>query len=369
MKFKDFPGGVQQVTPIVVTIIVVLVSISCSYLFFRRNKLYTFKSLLQLYEKKHAYEELDEKIEVNEKGDNNNNEEGKKEKKMFLNNKTTNITLQYVITLTKTVKIFIFSYPNEYKYLGLGICKHLKFSCTNVQGKIRGKWNNKEDVEKNLNKIFRSYTPVYIDKKNNLIHFIIRVYHPDAQFIDGGKLSTYLNRMSIKTNVEINGPYGLLEYKGNNNFVYLSKQLKITKHLVLIAGGTGMTPFFRLLNHLLFSEKDKEKHIYITFIYANRNEDEILLKSVFDGYEEQFTNFKRVYSVDTCLRSSNKNLFENIGYLNIDILKKYILKFEKLDIPIKKKDTLVLLCGPPPMTAFIKTIIKDQMEMQNFIIL
>ncbi|CRG94033.1 NADH-cytochrome b5 reductase, putative [Plasmodium gallinaceum] len=321
--------------------------------FFRKKD--CAKNLFHIYSEKHAYEELDDK---NEKTN------------VFLNKKKQILKLHKIIKLTKTVKIFIFSYPNEYEYLGLGICKHIKFSGLNKEGKIKGKWNNNDDKEKDLKQIFRSYTPIYIDKKNKHVHFVIRIYYPDDNYVDGGKMSMQLNNLKYNDKLEITGPFGLLEYKGNNEFVHLSKTIKNKKHIIMIAGGTGMTPFFRLINHLLLTEnKEHSNIIYMTFIYANRNEEEILLKSIFDEYERKYENIKIVYSIDKCLDETKKNTFEHIGFINEELLKKYVLKYQKLDIKIENEDTLILLCGPPPMTTFLQKMLKDLNQLENIITL
>ncbi|SCP04830.1 NADH-cytochrome b5 reductase, putative [Plasmodium ovale] len=375
---RNFLGeGFHLSTSIIVSVGILFMSIT-SFFFLTKNKISRSKCLFHLYSKKHEYEDInnangngnESKSEI--KGENKNENESKNiGKKKFLNGTIQKLKLCEIVKLTKTVKIFIFSYPYEYDNLGLGICKHIKFYGLNKKGKIEKRWNNKDDKERNLQKIFRSYTPIYIDEKNKHIHFIIRIYSPNNTYIDGGKMSIQLEKLHPNDNIDVVGPYGVLDYKGNNELTYLSKTYKIRKHLVMIAGGTGMTPFFRLINHLLLTEmpEKRDEPIYITFIYANRNEQEILLKPIFDEYDETFTNFKRVYSIDECLNSSERYLYDNIGFLNEELLKKYVMKYEKLNLDIKKKDTLILACGPPPMTSFVQSVIKEKLQMENFITL
>ncbi|KEG02447.1 NADH-cytochrome b5 reductase, putative [Plasmodium vinckei vinckei] len=332
----------------------IVVVISIILVVWGKSKWNKKKDLFMLYSKKHEYEEID----IKDKSDEN---------KKFLNGKIQTLKLNDIITLTDTVKIYIFSYPSEYDNFGLGICKHIKFNGLNIQGKVTGKWNNNDDREKDLLEIYRSYTPVYINKKKKQVHFIIRIYKEDEQFIDGGKMSSHLDKLKTNSTINILGPYGLIEYKGNNELSYLSKSIKIKKHIVMIAGGTGMTPFFRLINHLLLTKKTnvEDEPVYITFIYANRNEQEILLKLVFDEYDAKFENFQKVYSIDKCLDNTLKDTVDNIGYINIDLLKKYVLKYEKLNMPIKNSDTQVLLCGPPPMISSLNLLLKEELKMEN----
>ncbi|KNG76809.1 NADH-cytochrome b5 reductase [Plasmodium falciparum IGH-CR14] len=308
---------------------IIIFCVSISFLGYFGKELHNNNKLFNLYSKKHEYEELDTKE--------------KSQEKPFLNGKN------------QRIRYFV----------------NYKIQChQTLEGKIKGKWNNNDDKEKNLKQISRSYTQYILTKRKKHVHFIIRVYYPDDEYIDGGKMSIQLNKLNNNDEIDINGPFGLLEYKGNNELLHLSKSVKIKKHIVMIAGGTGMTPFFRLINHLLLT-KEKElpsDPVYITFIYANRNENEILLKSIFDDYENRFENFKRVYSVDKCLNTNQMGNFENIGFINEELLRKYVLKYEKLNIEVKNKDTLILLCGPPPMTSSIKSILKDQIHMENIIV-
>ncbi|GAW81583.1 oxidoreductase NAD-binding domain containing protein [Plasmodium gonderi] len=346
----------------ILNVTILLMSISFILFFTQKNRNDKKKveDLFSLYSQKNEHEEL--KIRKDEQCE-------KSSEVCFLNGNNQTLKLNKIIKLTNTVKIFIFSYPSKYSHFGLDICKHIKFNLPNREGKIKGKWNDKLDRENDSKEIFRSYTPIYVDKKNKLVHFVIRIYNPDEKYIDGGKMSIQLNKMHNNDNVKIAGPFGLLDYKGNNEFSYLSKSLKNKKHIVMIAGGTGMTPFFRLIKHLLlFDTKETEtNHPFITFIYANRNEEEILLKPVFDEYEKRFERFKIVYSVDECIDDSKKVSMNNIGYLNVEILRMYILKYQKLNVQIEKSDTLILMCGPPPMTAFLKKLLNEDIKMENVI--
>ncbi|GAB67109.1 oxidoreductase NAD-binding domain containing protein [Plasmodium cynomolgi strain B] len=358
--------GLNFLSKNVVNIVILVMSISCVLLFVKKNKDGKKKAenLFELYMKANENEELKGGQEDGYGG-------GGSMQKAFLDEKSKMLKLNKIVKLTNTVRIFIFSYPWEYTDFGLGICKHIKFNGPNQQGKIKGKWNDREDREKDAKEIFRSYTPIYVDKKKKEVHFVIRIYSPDKQFVDGGKMSIHLDKMRNNEMVKIAGPFGVLDYKGSNQFSYLSKAVQIKRHIVMIAGGTGMTPFFRLIKHMLLFDvrKGEGEQPFVTLIYANRNEEEILLKEVFDEYERTFERFKAVYSIDQCLDPTKKDTFENVGYLTEDLLRKYILKYQKLDVQVDNSDTLILMCGPPPMTAFLKKILKEDIKMENVITL
>ncbi|ANQ08981.1 NADH-cytochrome b5 reductase [Plasmodium coatneyi] len=357
---RTLQEGLNFLSKNVVNVVILVMSISYVLLYVRKNKNGKKKAedLFELYMNANENEELEEKEE---------GQDGGSMQKAFLDEKSKALKLSKIVKLTNTVRIFIFSYPSEYIHFGLGICKHIKFNGPNKEGKIKGKWNDREDREKDAKEIFRSYTPIYVDKNKKEVHFVIRIYHPDRKFVDGGKMSVYLEKMRNKEMVKIAGPFGVLDYRGSNKFSYLSKVVQIKKHIVMIAGGTGMAPFFRLIKHMLLFDVREGEQPFVTLIYANRNEEEILLKEVFDEYERTFERFKVVYSIDECLDETKRDTFENVGYLTEDLLRKYILKYHKLDVKVENSDTLILMCGPPPMTAFLKKMLKEDIQMENVI--
>lgn len=338
----------------VTTLLILCFSVFGS-LFLRNNR--DFHKLYNLYSRKHIYDDSDVTTE------------GKKH--VFLNKTKVPLKLINVIDISKTAKLYIFSYPSKYDNFGLSICKHLKFFGANVKGVVEGQWNGMDDAEASSAEIARSYTPIYVDTKKREVHFVIRIYYADGNYIDGGKMSQYLSRMKVNEEIKIFGPLGLLEYGGSGSFTYLSKKIANMKHIVMIAGGTGMTPFFRLINSLLFPKNSKADtdSIYVTFIYANRNEEEILLKPIFDEFNKKFVNFKIVYSIDKCLKARNPSSFDNVGFINLPLLKKYILKYEKLNLQIPSANTIILICGPPRMAEHVQKLLKDFITEEQIITL
>jgi NAD(P)H-flavin reductase len=78
-------------------------------------------------------------------------------------------------------------------------------------------------------------------------------------------MSQYLNDLELGQSIKVRGPFGKLSYFGDGNFKILKKfkpptflEKKYTK-VGMIAGGTGITPFFqvRLLNNSLFTQNLK----------------------------------------------------------------------------------------------------------------
>lgn len=67
----------------------------------------------------------------------------------------------------------------------------------------------------------------------------------------------------------------------------VNKQFKVFSTLLLVCGGTGITPAYSLINHLCKQQQDPLK---IHLLYANKTLDDILLKPQLDMLQANFSN-------------------------------------------------------------------------------
>lgn len=83
---------------------------------------------------------------------------------------------------------------------------------------------------------------------NDLSYFQVYFKNVHPKFPDGGKMSQYLNDLSIGDTIDVRGPSGLCVYKGNGRFDIKqdkkspAKQKTVSK-VGMIAGGTGTCNF------------------------------------------------------------------------------------------------------------------------------
>lgn len=83
---------------------------------------------------------------------------------------------------------------------------------------------------------------------------LIKVYHKDVhpRFPLGGKMSQYLNDLNMDSHISVRGPFGKLTYMGDGYFKILTKikpptyKEKVYKKIGMLAGGTGITPFYQV---------------------------------------------------------------------------------------------------------------------------
>ncbi|KAL7118044.1 hypothetical protein ACP275_03G111000 [Erythranthe tilingii] len=225
--------------------------------------------------------------------------------------------------LSHDVRLFRFALPNEEHVLGLPVGKHI-FVCATVDDKL----------------CMRAYTPSSDVEVVGYFELVIKVYfggvHP--KFPNGGIMSQHLDSLELGSFIDVKGPLGHIEYTGKGNFMVHGKQ-KFAKKLAMIAGGTGITPIYQVMQAIL---KDPEDETEMYVVYANRTEDDILLKDELDAWAEKFPARVRVWYV---VQESVKEGWKySLGFVTEAVLREHI--------PAPTGYTLALACGPPPMMQF-----------------
>ncbi|XP_047976946.1 nitrate reductase [NADH]-like [Salvia hispanica] len=225
--------------------------------------------------------------------------------------------------LSHDVRKFKFALPGTDQVLGLPVGKHV-FVCATVDDKL----------------CMRAYTPSSDVDVVGYLELVVKVYfkgvHP--KFPNGGQMSQHLDSLEIGSFIDIKGPLGHIEYTGKGNFVVHGKQ-RFAKKLAMIAGGTGITPIYQVMQAIL---KDPEDETEMYVVYANRTEDDILLREELDSWADKYPERVKVwYVVQESVREDWKY---SLGFVTEGILREHI--------PPAKDMALALACGPPPMLQF-----------------
>jgi len=223
---------------------------------------------------------------------------------------------------------FRFALPSMEHVLGLPIGQHIYLTA-----KVDG------------NLVIRPYTPTSSDDDKGFVDLVVKVYfknvHP--KFPDGGKMSQYLENMEIGDYIDFRGPNGLLVYNGKGDFSIKPDKkseavTKTAKKVAMIAGGTGITPCLQLIRQVF---KDPEDETELALIFANQTEKDILLRDELDEVAEAHPQrFKLHYTLD----KAPEDWKYSEGFINEEMI--------KANLPEPSDETLVLMCGPPPMIQF-----------------
>eukprot|EP01059_Diplonema_ambulator_P001806 TRINITY_DN11526_c0_g1_i1.p2 TRINITY_DN11526_c0_g1~~TRINITY_DN11526_c0_g1_i1.p2 ORF type:complete len:306 (+),score=107.49 TRINITY_DN11526_c0_g1_i1:38-919(+) len=166
--------------------------------------------------------------------------------------------------------------------------------------------------------VTRPYTPISKTCQKGSFDLLVKKY-------EGGKMSTHLHEMQMGDTLDVKGPYGKIKIEANQ-----------FDHLGMIAGGTGLTPMYQILRHLLDNPEDKTA---IAMLYANKSVNDILLASELEHMTRMYNHrFKLYFVVETAPQHWN----QGIGYINASMVKAYMPK------PGEERSR-ILVCGPPGM--------------------
>lgn len=230
------------------------------------------------------------------------------------------------ISISHDVRKFRFALPSNGQTLGLPVGKHISV-CAEIAGKM----------------CIRAYTPT--SKVDKVGHFdlVVKIYHKgvDEKFPDGGLMSQHLDSLDIGKTIDVKGPLGHIEYTGCGNFSVHGKPRRRAKRLVMIAGGTGITPMYQLMQAILADPQDDTE---MWLVYANKTEDDVLLMEELDQWARENEHRLKVWYVIN--KAKREGWAYTVGFVSEDVLRDHIPAWSG-DI-----ETLVVACGPPPMIKF-----------------
>lgn len=148
--------------------------------------------------------------------------------------------------------------------------------------------------------------------------------------VEGGIVSNYINdQLKVGDEVEIMEPMGMFttEYQVEND-----------RHLILIGGGSGITPLYSIIKATLA----REPKSIVSLVYANRNEDSVIFKDQLESLvKEQKGRFKLIHTLDKPTGEWDGHM----GLLTNDKLKSIFSELPKHD----PKKTEYFTCGPQPL--------------------
>ncbi|XP_024535904.1 NADH-cytochrome b5 reductase-like protein [Selaginella moellendorffii] len=170
----------------------------------------------------------------------------------------------------------------------------------------------KKDGKPNV--IIRPYTPISDPYVRGHFDYLSKTYPQE-------KMSKYFAALRPGDTLEMKGCVYKLPYSAN-----------MKARIGVIAGGTGITPMFQVLNKILKNPEDKTQ---VSLIYANLTPDDILLKNELDKLAEKHPNFKVFYVVD----KPTHYWGGGSGFITKDILVK--------GLPPPSDGNLIMVCGPP----------------------
>ena len=201
--------------------------------------------------------------------------------------------------------------------------RHLEFQiANNVPFKFKPGQFISLHIEKNLEIIRRNYSIASIPEHSTNIEIALT-------FIPKGIASTVLWNMQIGDRIKASGPFGI--------FILKPEDLITTKRYILVATGTGVTPYRAMLNNL---QQILEEHseLTVTLLLGVRDHTELLYGKEFINFANKQPKFKFI----ACYRRLKEPIntsYEFQGYVQNQLTQ----------LNITPHHDLIYLCGNPNM--------------------
>ncbi|OJJ44442.1 hypothetical protein ASPZODRAFT_793977 [Penicilliopsis zonata CBS 506.65] len=195
--------------------------------------------------------------------------------------------------------------------------------------------------------VLRPFTPIrplFPDEYDGTFDLVIKTHFADNNQ-PGGTLTTILDQMIEGDCIEVKGPSGAIRYRDHGKF-RIDETDYTFKKVTFIVGGTGITPAYQVLAHMLLTPDDETK---IRLVDANKAEEDILMRDEMDQLQATYPDKFQVVHV---LSRPSKTWQGERGRIDKERLQKY--SFAPGD------DSAVFVCGPPPLIE--KTIVPVMVE-------
>ena len=151
-------------------------------------------------------------------------------------------------------------------------------------------------------------------------------------------MSQFVDSLSVGDSLDISGPWGVIQYNGRGSWLYGKREISKISHLGMMAGGTGITPMLQIITAVLKDPRDTTK---LSLLFANQTQADILVREHLEDLEKKFPQrFHLWYTLD---RPSDGWTYD-AGFITKDMISAHL--------PPPSDNTLILMCGPPPMIQF-----------------
>lgn len=187
-----------------------------------------------------------------------------------------------------------------------------------------------------------SYIPVYVEIDGNVIERPYSlcsspkesekgIYKICIKANSGGYVSTFIiNNWKVDDTVELGAPLVAEVYNA----------MRDRKHIVALAGGVGVTPFYSMAQAIRDGDNDHQ----LTLIYGANTYEELLFKEEWKKIEKE-TN--RKFKMVPVIANEKIDGCEH-GFISLDIIKKYV----------EPKECSFFISGPSPMVTAMKSFLE-----------
>ena len=181
----------------------------------------------------------------------------------------------------------------------------------------------------------RPYTPSSIPGATGYFDLTVKRY-------ETGLISKYLHEQKVGDPVLMSGPN-----QGGHWVEGMARKVGF------VAGGTGITPMISIIRWILAQRLGVE----LFLVFANKTEADIIFREEWDRNVREHSNF-HCYHV---LEQPPLGWSQGIGRITDDVLRRHL--------PPPNSETVIFLCGPPPMVDHLEASLNGLGYSEQAIIL
>jgi cytochrome-b5 reductase len=216
--------------------------------------------------------------------------------------------------VSPTSSVLRFGLPDSTRPLNLSTC-----ACILASASVQG-----ADV-------VRPYTPISTNQAVGYLDLLVKDYGPEA------KMSHHMcTRMQVGETIQFKHvPFNV---KIQAPFAY--------DKILLLAGGTGITPMIQALHAIL---GDSSSTCHVTLLYGSQHQGDVLGKPLLDQWARDYAD--RFTWVPILSNEPDESDWEGErGFITRDLIDKYFVSSGSDGGDSQSADKImIMVCGPPPL--------------------
>ena len=214
------------------------------------------------------------------------------------------------IPVSPTSFVLRFELPDKTKSMQLSTC-----SCILASATVNGE------------NVIRPYTPISTNEQIGTFDLLVKRY-------DNGVLSKFMcdDASLEKTDVSFKQiPF---------NIKLDASEFVESSHILMLAGGTGITPMIQALHAILGQQNGGTK---VTLVYGSQSEDDILAQALLDKWADKYSEKLSVIHILSHSKADSESSTKyRHGFITKSLLEEVV--------PCKPSEiSYAMVCGPPPM--------------------
>lgn len=188
--------------------------------------------------------------------------------------------------------------------------------------------------------LVRPYTPISSQHETDYVRLLVKTYPQ-------GNMSKHMDNMEVGKDQLL---FWQIPFNIKEQYPFGNRKL-----ILMLAGGTGLTPMYQALLRMFGSDETNELNTRVVLLYGSRTVEDIFLRKEIDAMVQKYPNHLRV--VHVLSHEQNDSVFTKEsgyekGFISLDLLQRIYkeeteLLSKQVETPLTEDDVRAWVCGPP----------------------